>query len=137
MYDIWRAGTIDDSSGFDIVDEFTNITGDHRIGDRYENLYGEVKQFQRNMNRRSQVNADLRSQYIADGIKKNNIMSQSMRYEVPLVNTAQKQQMKSKLLALKQEAESGGVQLNDPDNFAKLISGLNAANVVTDGEDDF
>ena len=137
MYDIWRAGTIDDSSGFDIVDEFTNITGDHRIGDKYENLYGEVKQFQRNMNRRSQVNADLRAQYIADGIKKNNIMSQSMRYEVPLANTAQKQQMKSKLLALKQEAESGGVQLNDPDNFAKLISGLNAANVVTDGEDDF
>ena len=137
MYDIWRAGSIDDSSGFDLVDEFTNITGDHRIGDKYENLYGEVKQYQRNMNRRSQVNADLRAKYIADGIKKNNIMSQSMRYEVPLANTAQKQQMKSKLLALKQEAEGGGVVLNNPDDFESLIAGLNAANVVTDGEDDF
>lgn len=137
MYDIWRAGFVDDLSGFDIVDEFTNITGDPRIGDKYENLYGEVKEYQRNMNRRSQVNADLRAQYIADGIKKNNIMSQSMRYEVPLANTAQKQQMKSKLLALKQEAEGGGVMLDNPDDFESLIAGLNAANVVTDGEDDF
>ena len=137
MYDIWRAGNLDDANAFQMTDDFTRLVGSHKLGDKYENLYGEVKQFQRQMNRKSQVNADLRSQYIADGIKKNNIMSQSMRYEVPLVNTAQKSRLKSKLLALKQEAEGGGVVLNNPDDFASLISGLNAANVVTDGEDDF
>jgi hypothetical protein len=137
MYDIWRAGNLDDANAFQTTDDFTRLVGNHQLGDKYENLYGEVKQYQRNMNRRSQINADLRAQYIADGIKKNNIMSQSMRYEVPLVNTAQKQQLRSKLLALKQEAEGGGVVLNNPEDFESLIAGLNAANVVTDGEDDF
>lgn len=141
-YDLWRAGWYDDQSSFQWDDDFTDMIGDHRIGDKYEELYGEVRQFQKIMDRRAEVNANNRSQYIADGIKENNIMSQSMRYEVPLVNAAQKSRMKSKLLALYQEAggddgDEGGILLNDMKNFPNLIDGLDAASVVTDGEDDF
>ena len=103
-YDLWRAGWYDDQSSFQWDDDFTDMIGDHRIGDKYESLYGEVKQFQKMMDRRAEVNANNRSQYKADGIKENNIMSQSMRYEVPLVNAAQKSRMKSKLLALSSPA---------------------------------
>ena len=142
MYDIWRAGRLDDAEAFQWNDDFTRLVGDHRIGDKYENLYTQVKQFQEKTYRRDEINADLRSKYIADGIKENNIMAQSMRYEVPLANAAQKARMKSKLLALYQEAGSdgggeGGILLDNIDNFPNLIDGLDAASVVTDGEDDF
>ena len=58
-----------------------------------------------------------------------------MQYTVPLEKPAQVADMKSKLLTLQSEMERGG--LEEVDNFANLIDGLDAANIITDGENDF
>ena len=134
-YDLWSTGIQDSLSSFDFYDSFTDAYGSVYRGDDFETKHNQVRGFKRTYDAVAKSEQKKRQKYIADGIKKISTLNQSMQYTVPLEKPAQVADMKSKLLTLQSEMERGG--LKEVDNFANLIDGLDAANIITDGENDF